>query len=67
MCTNHLATKQLLFKIAELEIRLCAGRQGESLASIIDSVFEQSLVSDSSVNTTYIYQGSLEDRLAALW
>jgi len=42
MHTNPLATKQASFKIAELEIRLCAWRQGESLASIVDSVFEQS-------------------------
>ena len=42
MHTNHLATKQLLFKIAELEIQLCAWRQGESLVSVADSVFEQS-------------------------
>ena len=41
MCTNHLATKQLLFNIAELEIRLCVWRQGESWSSIVDSVFEQ--------------------------
>ena len=41
MCTSHLATKQLLFKIVELEIQLCAWRQGESLASIVDSVFEE--------------------------
>ena len=46
MRTNHLAMKQLLFKIADLEI--------ESLASIVDSVFEQSLVNDSSANTGYI-------------
>ena len=56
MCTNHLALKQLLFKIAELEIRLRAWRQGESLASTVDSVFEQT---DSSANTAYIYWGSL--------
>ena len=51
--------EKLLFKIAELEVRLCAWRQGESLASIVDSVFEQSLVNDSSANTAYIYWGSL--------
>ena len=34
MRTNHLTMKQLLFKIVELEIRLCTWRQGESLASI---------------------------------
>ena len=44
MHSNHLATKQLFFKIVELQIWLCAWRQGESLASIVDSVFEQSLV-----------------------
>ena len=59
MPTNHLATKQLLFEIVELGIRMCVWRQGESLASIVDSVFEESLVSDSSVNTEYIYWGSL--------
>jgi len=32
---NHLATKLLLFKIAELEIWLCAWRQGKPLASIV--------------------------------
>jgi len=42
--TNHIATKQLLFKMAELEIWLCVRRQGESLASTVDSVFEQSLI-----------------------
>jgi len=41
---THLATKQLLFKTAELEIQLCAWRHREFLASIVDSVFEQSLV-----------------------
>jgi len=30
MYTNYLATKELLFKIAELQIWLCAWRQGES-------------------------------------
>jgi len=40
-------------------INLCAWRQGESLASIVDSVFEESLVKDSSVNIAYIYWGSL--------
>ena len=33
-------TQQLLFKIAELKIRLCAWRQGKSLASIVHSMFE---------------------------
>jgi len=60
-------SNKTIFKIAELEIRLCAWRQGESLVSIVDSVFEQSLVNDSCVNTAYIYRGSIEDRLAALW
>jgi len=45
------AHKLLLFKIAELEIRLCAWRQWESLASTVNSVFEQSLA--------YIYWQSL--------
>ena len=45
-------TQQLL-KIAELEIWLRAWRQGA------DSVFEQSLVSDSWANTAYMYWGSL--------
>ena len=68
MHTNHLAMKQLLFEIAELEIWLCARRQGESLASsnIVDSVFEQSLVSNSSANNAYIPEEVHEDRLAAL-
>ena len=65
MHTNHLATKQLLFKIAELEIQLCAWRQGNSLASIVDLEFEQSLVNDSSANTST--EEAYEDRLAALW
>ena len=30
-------------------------RQGQSLSSIVDSVFGQSLVSDSTANTAYIY------------
>ena len=38
----------------------------ESLASIVDSVFEQSLVNDSSTNTAYISEEAYEDRLAAL-
>jgi len=59
MQTNHLATKRLLFETAELEIQLCAQRQGGSLASIADSVFESSLVNDSSANTAYTYRGSL--------
>jgi len=50
--------------IAELEKFLCAWRQGESLSSIVDSVFEQSLVNDSSANTA---EEAYEDRLAALW
>jgi len=42
------------FKIIELDtIFVC--KQGQSLASIVDSVFEQSLVSDSLANTAYIY------------
>ena len=59
MRTNHLAMKQFLFRIVELDIRLCAWRQGESLVSIVDSVFEESLVHDSSSNTVYIYWGIL--------
>ena len=60
--------KQFLFKITELEIIwLCAWRQEESLASIVDSMFEQSLVNDSSANTAYISEEAYEDRLAALW
>ena len=39
---------------------------GESLAPIVDSVFEQSLVNDSSANTAYISEEAYEDRLAAL-
>ena len=65
MHTNHLARKQLLFKIAEFEIHLCAWRQGEFLSSIVYSVFEQSLVNDSSANTAYISEEAYEDRLAA--
>ena len=56
MRTNHLAMKQLLFKIVELKIRLCAWRQGESLASINMcwlGVWREP-VSDSSANTAYI-------------
>ena len=52
---NHLATKRLLFKIAEFEIWLCAWRQRESRSSNVDLVFEQSLVHDCSANTAYIY------------
>ena len=44
-----------LLKIAELEIWLCAWRQGECFISIVDLVFEQSLVNDSSANTACIY------------
>jgi len=49
--------KQLLFKIAELEIQLCAWRWGESLSSDTDSVFEQSLVNDFQpiMHNAYIY------------
>ena len=36
------------------------------LTSIVDSVFEQSLVNDSSANTAYISEEACEDRLAAL-
>ena len=43
MRTNTLAMKQLLFKIVELEIWLHAWRQGESLASTVESMFEESL------------------------
>jgi len=38
----------------------------ESLVSIVDSVFEQSLFNDSSANTAYISEEAYEDRLAAL-
>jgi len=55
VCTNRLPTKLLSFKIVELEIWLCARRQGESLAFTVDSLLEQSLVNDSSANTVYIY------------
>jgi len=34
-------------------------KTGESLASIVDSVFEEILVNDSSANTAYIYWRSL--------
>ena len=37
MYTNHLTIKQLLFKVVKLETQLCAWRQVESLASIVDS------------------------------
>ena len=68
MTTNHLAMKQFLFKITELEIIwLCAWRQEESLASIVDSMFEQSLVNDSSANTPYLSEEAYEERLAVLW
>ena len=30
-------------------------QEGKSLSSIVDLVFEQSLVNDSSANTAYIY------------
>ena len=55
--------RQLLLKIAELEIGWCAWKQGESLSSIVESVFEQSLVKDSSANTAYVHLLS-KDRLA---
>jgi len=42
-------------------------KAGRVLASIVDSVFEQSLVSDSSANTAYISKETYEGRLAALW
>ena len=64
MRTNHLAMKQLLFTIAEYG---CVHEDRESLASIVDWVFEQSLVNDSSTNTAYISEEAYEDRLAALW
>ena len=37
----------------------------ESLTSMVDSVFEQSLVNDSSANIAYIYEEACEDGLAA--
>ena len=46
-------------RFLNIEIRLCAWRQGESLASIAESVFEESPVNDSSANTAYIYWGGL--------
>jgi len=48
--------KQLAFKIAELEILLCAWGHGESWAFIVDSVLEQSLV---NANIACIYWGNL--------
>jgi len=53
MHTNHLATKQLLFKISEFWLWLCAWGQGESSTDDHDSVFKQSLV-NSSANAAYI-------------
>ena len=43
-CTNHLATKQLLFKIVELEKISGVHEDMERLASIVDSVFEEHLL-----------------------
>ena len=39
---------------------------GESSSSIVDSVFEQSLVNESSANTAYISEEAYDDRLTAL-
>jgi len=53
MLTNH-----LLLKIAELEIQLVCietRRQEECFSSVVDSVFEWSLVNDSLASTAYIY------------
>ena len=50
-----------LNNITELEIWLRAWRQG------VDSVFEQSLVNDSSANLHTCTEEVYEDRLAALW
>ena len=41
MANLWLVAPTLLFKIVELEILLCALRQGEPLASIVDSVCEE--------------------------
>ena len=68
MRTNHLATKQLLFKIVELEIRLCARRQGEPLAFIADSVCLKkawSTILQPILHTSR--EETCEDRLVALW
>ena len=51
ICTHahkSLSNETIIFKIAELEIWLCAWRRGDSLTFIVDSVFGQSLVNDSS-------------------
>ena len=56
LCLVAPTTLQLLFKIVELEILLCALRQGEPLAFIVDSLCEEeSLVNDSSANTACIH------------
>jgi len=59
-CTHaykSLSNKAMLLKIAELELQLqlCAWRQGECLTSIVDLVFGQNLVNDSSANMQCIY------------
>jgi len=38
-CTQ--STQQLLLKFAELNMGQCAWRQGETLSSTVDSLFEQ--------------------------
>jgi len=42
-----------------LNYKICVHEDRESLASIVDSVFEESLVNDSSANIAYIYWKSL--------
>jgi len=61
---KSLSNKTWLLKIADLEIWLVRmeTRQTGSLSSIVDSVFEKSLVNNFSVNTAYIYWGSLAVR-----
>ena len=60
ICTHaHKSLTNKTWLLLKLEIRLCLWRQGSLLSSVVDSVFEQSLVSNSSANTAYIYWGSL--------
>jgi len=69
MRTYHLAMKHEYIYIYTqdciVNMFVCI-RQGESLSSIIDSVFEPSLINDSSVNTLHASaEEACEHRLAA--
>ena len=63
-CMQSISNETIIIQDCWIRIQLCAWRQGKSLASIVDSVFEQSLVNGSSANMHLLRKPM---SLAALW